>query len=59
MPQNETTDPRDKRMDELAMEIHRLRNFLRLVATAPDAMVCRLTRDAARQILDGVDADAR
>lgn len=37
-----------------ADEIERLRKFIQQVADAPDAMVCRLTRDAAKEILDGI-----
>lgn len=41
-----------KRNNELLAEAERLRKFVQQIVDAPDAMVCRLTRDAAKEVLD-------
>jgi hypothetical protein len=41
----------DEAFSAVRTERDRLRTFVYQVAEAPDAMVCRLTRDAAKQVL--------
>ena len=42
-----------RKLNRCADEIDRLRAFAQSVVDAPDAMVSRITRDAAREALDG------